>query len=69
MVDAGGDGFAEDGDGGGAVLRWAEDVRAGELHGSVAHAVDGDGGVREGEGAAEVRLGGQWVLRVGEFEG
>ena len=52
VIDAGGYGFAEDADGFGAVFGWAEDARTGELHGAVAHAVDGDGGVGECEGAA-----------------
>ena len=54
VVDACGDGLTQHGEGGGAVLGWSKDVGPGELHGSVAHAVDSEGGAGESEGAAEI---------------
>ena len=57
VVDAGFDGFAQNGDGGRAILRRAKDMRAGELHGAVAHAVDGHIGAGEGEGSTEIVRG------------
>jgi len=53
VIDVCCDGFAEDGEGGVHVAWWAEDVRAGELHGAIAHAMHGHGGAGECEGAAE----------------
>ncbi len=53
VVDAVFDGFANDAEGFGAVAGRAKDAGTGELHGSIAHAVDGEGGVREGEVAAK----------------
>ena len=52
VIDAGGYGFADDADGFRAVFGRTEDAWTGELHGAIAHAVDGDGGVGECEGAA-----------------
>ena len=52
VVDSGGDGFAQDCLGGVYIAGGSPDVGAGELHGSVAHAVHGHGGVGEREGAA-----------------
>jgi hypothetical protein len=52
VVDAGRDGFTEDGDGLRSVAWRSKDMGAGELHGSVADAVDGERGAGEGEGAA-----------------
>ena len=63
VVDAAGDGFAENGERRVRVLGGTEDVRAGELHGAVAHAVHGKGGAGEGEGAAEGRWWGH-ALRL-----
>src|ERR1700721_2122305 len=38
------------------VAGWSPDVRTGELHGAVAHAVHGDRGAGEREGASEIVL-------------
>src|SRR5271168_5032551 len=56
VVDAGRDGLAQDGDGFGAVAGRAEDVRAGQLHGAVADAMDGERSSGEVERAAELGL-------------
>ncbi len=66
VVDSEFDGFAEDGERGIHVPGGAEDVRAGELHGAVAHAIDGEGGSGEGEGAAEVGLCVHLYLQKGD---
>src|SRR5206468_10282225 len=55
VVDAGGDGVAEDAHGGFGIARRTPDLGAGELHGSVAESVEGKAGSGEGKGAAEVR--------------
>lgn len=65
VIHAGGDGFAQDGKGGVAVAGRPEDMGPGELHGTVAHAVDGELGARNGEGTAEV--GGSSVGRHQEY--
>ena len=53
VVDAGVDGLAQNGKGGGVVAWRAEDVGSGKLHGAVAEAVHGGAGAGEGKGAAE----------------
>ncbi len=58
VVDAEADGLAKHGKGGGVIARRTPDVRAGELHGAVAEAVDGGRGAGKGEAAAEFGLGG-----------
>ena len=56
VIDAGLNGFAEHRDGFRAVAWRTKDALAGQLHGAVAHTVDGALGSGEGKGAAKLRL-------------
>ncbi|MDB5482889.1 MAG: hypothetical protein JWO83_3942 [Caulobacteraceae bacterium] len=58
VVDAGGQGLAQHGEGVLAILRGPEDAGAGELHGAVAHAIDGAVAQAEGAGGGDVGHGG-----------
>ena len=54
VVHAGGDSFAQDGDGRVAVLRRTEDARTGEPHRAVAHPMDGQRGPGERKRPAQL---------------
>jgi hypothetical protein len=57
VIYAGGDRFAQHGDRFVGIGGWAEDSRAAQFHGAVAHAVHGECGVGKSESAAEVVRG------------
>ena len=54
VVDARGQGFAQHGDGRLGIARRSVHAGTGQLHGAVAHAVQGQGVARQREGAAEI---------------
>ena len=56
VIDPGSDRLAQDGEGCLFIARRTEDHRAGELHGAVSHAADGEVGSGKGEAAAQAAL-------------